>query len=330
MISWPDELIEVFDRSLTVTFTSVTKSGQPISTPLTPYLNRETNTLDVSTGLTYPTKAERTRNNPLVTLVYNDPIGLGISEPPVVVVEGHGAVRDSDLQGNLDRYIRLSSAKLPDAMKGQPKFILKRFPWYFSRIWIEITPIKITWWPRGDLTCPPKSWTTDLSDFPASDAKPLGANQAPWLEPPDDWKTQAEVAISRLGLRDLAFVDPNGQLFSLPVREVTRQISGFDFFVPPNFEIPNGSKASLVFHDHPERFTGQENRTFLGIIAPSSTRDPGRYSFEVTRLLADWSLPGNKLMAAKSFLSNGRKLAPRLKFEAQRRGQPIPKVRFPK
>ena len=43
---------------------------------------------------------------------------------------------------------------------------------------------------------------------------------------------------------------------------------------------------------------------------------------QVERALADWSLTGNRMQVAIGFLRKGRQLAPRLKTEAARRGQP--------
>ncbi len=329
MYPWPDELTEVFDKSLTVTFVSITKSGQPISVPLTPYVNPETNTLDVSTGLTYPAKAERARNNPCVSLLYSDPIGLSIDSPPVVLVQGHAAIRDNDLQANTDRYIKLSSMKLPESTKGQPKIVLQRLPWYFARIWIEITPIEIFWWPNHNMALPPQHWQCDTNQvLPSSDPPPQGSNLPAWLSQPTEWMQQADIAQAKLHLRDLSFVTQEGKIMSVPVQDVHQHAEGFSFELPKCIEPLPAGKATMTFHNHPVKFTGQENRTFLGAVESQLGQDTIICNFNVRKVLADWSLPGNRLTMAVSFLSKGRKLAPRLKLEAERRNQPIPKVRF--
>ena len=46
-------------------------------------------------------------------------------------------LRDADLQANTDRYVRLAMQKLPEATKGQPKFLLRRMRFYYARIWID-------------------------------------------------------------------------------------------------------------------------------------------------------------------------------------------------
>jgi hypothetical protein len=80
-------------------------------------------------------------------------------------------------------------------------------------------------------------------------------------------------------------------------------------------------------HSHAERFTGQENRTVIGTVARSE--GGGEVRFRAERALADWSLAGSRPRIALSFLNQGRRLAPRLAIEAQRRFQAVPTVRLP-
>ena len=116
-------------------------------------------TLDVSTGPTHPAKAERARGNPKVALLYSDPVGSGLEEAPVALVQGLATVRNADLQANTDRYVCLSLAKLRAVYEGQPRFVLRSLTcWYFARIWMEVTPMRILWWPLGRLGEPPRGW----------------------------------------------------------------------------------------------------------------------------------------------------------------------------
>jgi hypothetical protein len=78
-------------------------------------------------------------------------------------------------------------------------------------------------------------------------------------------------------------------------------------------------------HTHGEVFIGQENHSFVGTV----TLVDGGLDFHVERALADWSLAGGKAKVASGFLGARRRLAPRLRAEAQRRAQPVPTVRFP-
>ena len=83
--------------------------------------------------------------------------------------------------------------------------------------------------------------------------------------------------------------------------------------------------ACLTVHGHDEQFTKQENHTLVGTIGEGAQGPLLR----VERALADWSLTGNRAQVALGFMKKGRLLSPRLEGEAARRGQQVPRVRFP-
>jgi hypothetical protein len=322
--SWPAELSEVFERQLTCEYASLTRSGSPVTLPSTPYLGK--GTLDVSTGLTYPAKAERARRNPKVALLFADPIGAGTAELPVVLVQGHAAVRDANLQANTDRYARAALAKLPGATKGQPKFLLKRMKFYYARIWIEIVPLRISWWSDRTLASPSQTWqAVPGTTLPESDPEPSGRAPSPWLTPPSDWRPVAARALCELPFADLTYVDAGGYPVCIPVE--ASALAGDEVPLKIGVGAPElrAGRACLTVHGHDERFTTQENHTLIGALALGEDGPRVR----VERALADWSLTGNRLQSSLGFLRKGRMLSPRLKGEAARRGQPVPEVRLP-
>jgi hypothetical protein len=295
--------------------------------PVTPYVADNQTTLDVATGLTYPTKAERARRNPKVCLLYSDPLGTGLEHHPVVLVQGLATVRDTDLQANTDRYARLTLAKVPAAYKGQPKFMLRTLDWYFARIWVEVTPLRVWWWDSDTMTGEPGEWiATPETTAPPSDPAPPGKQPAAWLEPPTDWRTTARDAIPRLEQRSVAWVGADGFPLSVPVTRLEQTESGFRLQVGRHIPGTPAGPACVTVHTHPEVFTGQENHTFLGEIRSGSGEE---YEFTVERALADFSITGNRLVRSLGFLRKGRRLKPRVASEAARRGQPVPTVRLP-
>ena len=321
---WPVELGDVFEQALTCEYASLTGAGAPVTVPSTPYVGA--GTLDVSTGLAYPAKAERARRNPKVALLFADPIGTRSGELPVVLVQGHAAVRDTDLQANTDRYTRLAMAKLPAATKGQPRFLLKRMVFYYARIWIEIVPQRILWWESRDLASEPKTWRSDPSRLlPESDPPPTGRQPSAWLSPPSDWRVVAARALRELPFADLTFVDADGYPVCLPV--TAGELAGEEGPLARGAGAPElrAGPACLTVHGHDERFTTQENHTLIGSLA----HDHDGLRLQVERALADWSLTGNRAQIAIGFMRKGRMLTPRLSGEAARRGQPIPQVRLP-
>lgn len=321
---WPAEARQLFERAVTSEYATLNPAGVPLTYPVIPFLGEDGSTLDVSTGLTYPGKAERARSNPKVALLFSDPVGTGLQDPPVVLVQGLAAVRDADLQANTDRYMRESFRKLPEAYAGMPAFLLQRMPWYYARIWVLVTPLRMLIWPEGDLSRQPERWEAPTdTPIPTSDPAPPGQTPGAWTQGPADWRPGAVYALRHLGDPVLTVVGEDG--FPLPVRVrcITMVKDGFQFIPPEGFPgVPSG-KACLTFHTHPERFTAQHNLVFSGHIDPQG-------NFTTHRQLGDWSLNGTRLQALATFLRNGRILTPRLQAEARRRGQKVPVVRLPK
>ena len=323
----PSGVWQVLDRSITVEYTSLTRAGAPVMVPVTPYVSDDRTTLDVATGLTYPTKAERARRNPKVSLLYSDPLGSGLVQPPVVLVQGLATVRDTDLQANTDRYARLVMAKTPAAFKGQPRFLLRTLDWYFARIWVHVTPLRVCWWDSETMTSEPGQWVAlPETVAPPSDPAPPGKQPGAWLEPPSDWRTTARDVIPRLDQWSLAWVGADGFPLSVPVTGLDQTETGFRLQIGGHLPGTPAGPACLTVHSHPEVFTGQENQTFLGEVGVGSSE---AYDFVVERALADFSITGNKVVRSLGFLRKGRSLKPRLAAEAARRGQPVPSVRLP-
>lgn len=323
---WPAVALEMFERAITVEYTSLTRAGAPIMMPLTPFLGEDRLTVDVSTGLTYPTKAERARRNPKVSLLFSDPVGSGLPNPPIVLVQGLATVCDRDIQANTDRYVRVALAKLPAAYRGVPPFILRRLTGYFARIWIKVTPTQIWWWESASLDQPPKQWTAPATTMaPPSDLAPPGKQPAAWLEPPTDWRALAERATSQLHHRDVAWVDSNGFPLSVPVLDAQRSDNGFRLRLGDHVPATPDGPACLTFHDHQEVFTGQENHTFIGTV----TSEGGDCVFAVEKALAGFSLAGSRFKRTVYFLNSVRRLSPRVASEAARRSQPVPTIHLP-
>jgi hypothetical protein len=320
--AWPEALMPLFEGAITVEYTSLTAAGRPITVPITPYLKPDARTLDVSTGLTYPAKAERARRNRRVSLLFADPVGSGLFDPPVVLVQGLATVRDADLQANTDRYVRETLAKLPAAFKGQPRFMLRRLNWYFARIWIEVTPTRMWWWPSKALDQEPSTWLAPAGTLaPPSDPAPPGKQPPAWLDPPRDWRTVARHAVAHLEQRDLSWVGEDGSPLDVPVLELEELPDGFGIRLGQHLPAAPRGPACLTFHTHSSAFTNQENHTFVGEVSEAGV-------FRVERLLGDVSLTGNKLSLGLGFLAKGRRLSPRLRSEAARRRQPVPTIRF--
>ena len=325
--SYPPHLAPVFEKFITCEYASFTRTGEPIAMPVTPYVGAA-GTLDISTGLTYPTKAERARRNPAVALLFSDAKGSGLTAAPTVLVQGRAAVRDHDLQANTDRYMRESARKLPAATAGTPPFMLRNMAYYFARIWVEVTPARVLWWSAGELDNPPQIWEAPADTvYPASDPVPAGKAPSAWKDNPSDWRAGAQRAVHALGLPVLTVAGAEGYPYLMRAQRVTLNDTGFALEMPRGMTWPANGPACLTFHYHPEVFTGQENMLFVG----QAQQDGAAVTFTVKRRIGDWSAGGdNRLLGLWSFISAGFRLRPRVREEAARRGQPVPKVNLPR
>ena len=323
---WPAELSRVVERSVTVELSTLTRSGRPVTAPTTPYLGAGGRTIDVSTGLSYPAKAERARRDPRVALLFADPVGPGMDDAPVVLVQGLASVRDGDLQANTDRYVARSTAKLPETTKGRPRFVLRRMGWYYARIWIEVTPVHVWWWPGRDLGEAPRQWhAPEDTAAPPSDPAPPGAAPPAWIAPRGDWRPLLADALGRLPLADLTVVADDGFPLCLPAHRAELVDDGVSVHLGPGAPVRAPGPACLTVHGHDPLFRNQENHTVVGALE----RAGEGWLLRVERALGDWSLAGGSLRMSIGFLSKGPALRRRLRAEAARRDQPVPAVRFP-
>jgi hypothetical protein len=96
-----DRVPHLVDSTWAHEFASRKRGGRPITTSLTPFSGDDGRTIDVNTGLAHPWKTERARNNLQVCLLYSEPKGSLIENPPVILVYGHTPVYDSDLPAPL-------------------------------------------------------------------------------------------------------------------------------------------------------------------------------------------------------------------------------------
>lgn len=325
-MNWPVELHPLFASALTCEFATLTRRQLPITHPLIPYVGENALTLDVSTALASPAKAERARLNPRVALLFSDPSGCRLPDVPVALVSGLATVRDADLQKNTDHYVQLSLAKNPAVFQGVPAWFLRRLDWYFARIWIEVTPLRILWWPGGDTQKEPRIWHAPAEIQPPSPDPPPAHELAMATSSGSvAWRKTAVYALHKLGQPILTTVDAAG--FPLPLRA----LNAFPSKEGVRLHMPSGTSpvipgpACLTFHTHPKVLFGQENKSFLGYVTSTQERE---VHFAVERLLPDWSYPGWRLPAAVAFLRSGWHLAPKLKVEAARRGQAVPIVRL--
>ena len=142
---------DAFERFITCELTTVDADKQPITWPVTPYYRQGGPTIDVTTGLGYPKKADDARRHPRIALLFSDPTGSGLEGGQRVLVQGTATVDDEDLKANARALHAASPAvKLPATKKMYPpKPIRGMFNWYYARIYIKVRPERVFVWPGG-------------------------------------------------------------------------------------------------------------------------------------------------------------------------------------
>jgi hypothetical protein len=291
----PDEVQQVFHRFVTTEYTTLDPRGQPITWPVIPYCRPGEPTIDVTTGLGYPKKANDARANPQVAVLFSDPTGCGLDDPPAVLVQGTADVDDRDLEANRRRYERESLEKLPGASSVMPPRPLRRlFDWYFSRIYVRVRPERVYVWPRGDMTAGPELLGAHMEEVRSGHSEepehghvdPQGGRAA-WDERIDEMGSRYETAV-------LSLVAPDGFPFSVrvPIRpdrpanliRVERAAEGAP--LQPGL-------ACLTAHDHAPDFSWQRNFQVRGDLV----LDERGWAVAPHRLIGGFELPPSSALA---------------------------------
>jgi len=95
--SLPTEVQQVFDRFRTTAYTTLDSQGQPVCWPATPSYEPGDPCIDVRTAPGDSEDARDVRANPKVALLFSEPAGSGLDDPPQVLIQGTAAVADDDL-----------------------------------------------------------------------------------------------------------------------------------------------------------------------------------------------------------------------------------------
>ena len=213
----PLDVQRVFESFLTTEFTTIDRRGQPITWPVTPYYQPGGPCISVTTGIGFPKKAHDAARNPMVSLLFSDPTGSGFAHAPMVLVQGTAEVDERDLDANRERYARDSAAKLS---AGSPTTQMqRRFPWYFTRIYMHVRPERVYAWPDCDPTREPVLLDSHMEEVRSGhDEEPDAPHSAP-DGGGGSWESRMDELGGHYDSAVLSFVAPDGFPFSvrLPV-----------------------------------------------------------------------------------------------------------------
>jgi Pyridoxamine 5'-phosphate oxidase len=316
----PTEVQQVFDRFVTTEFTTVDRLGQPITWPLTPYYRPGGPCIDVTTGLGYPKKAKDARANPKVSLLFSDPTGCGMDNPPQVLMQGTAAVDDRDLDANRERYRREIGEKLP-GMKNEmpPKVFDRLLGWYLTRIYIKVRPERVYVWRDADVAREPELFDAHMEEVRSGhDEEPAAAHAgtegggAAWDERMDELGARYPDAV-------VSLVAPDGFPFSvrLPIdvdRDAHRiRLGGAPVGVPWQPGL-----ACVTAHDHPPDFKWQRNFQVRGDLV----EEDGAWAVIPHKLVGGFELPpGSLLQRVRLNMAKMRRYRRTAKRELAERGR---------
>ncbi|HEV3228596.1 MAG TPA: pyridoxamine 5'-phosphate oxidase family protein [Solirubrobacteraceae bacterium] len=293
--SLPPVIQDVFARFITTEYTTVDASEQPIAWPVTPYYRPGGPTIDITTGLGYPKKANDARANPKVALLFSDPTGCGVPDPPMVLVQGTAEVNDHDLVANRERYAHESAVKLPGAQSLQPPAPMRRFfSWYYTRIYVHVRPERIYVWPQADIAVEPLLYGSHMEEVRSGHSEEA---DLPHAEPEGGaatWDARVAELGSRYTSAALAFVAPDG--FPFTVRVAVRAD-------PANRRVriaalPTGTPivagpGCLTAHDHAPDFRWQRNFQIRGDLQ----QDDQGWWLSPHRLVGGFEMPPTSTLA---------------------------------
>ena len=302
---WPQSVVDLTQSVTRAEYATLSAAGVPVDTPVAIFPSEGLASFDLTTGLSYPAKAERARRNPRTSLLFE-----GRPDEPVVLIQGFASVRDRDLQANVLRYLAEVGYTLP----LDPTWELARQAvWYWTRILVEIRPARVLWWSTpAAMADAPSRWDAPAGTvYPPSDPAPGGVASKPatW-EQPASWRDLAQHALARNTSGHLSLVDADG--FPLTVRAVSiaQEAEGFRLGLPAGLPLSVTGKASLTFN-------GIE--TFIGAMsAPDFLR--------VDRTLPIFPMTADTRQLWQPSPHTRDELMKRLIEETQRRGQPIPQI----
>jgi hypothetical protein len=281
----PADLQAVFDRFITTEYVTIDGRGQPIAWPVTPYPHDDGGTcIDVTTGLGYPKKARDAQRNPNVALLFSDPTGSGLEDPPMVLVQGIARVDEQDLEANAKRYMREGAQKLPKAYEKMPPAPMHRFlRWYLDRIYIHVKPERILVWRNGDIAAEP----TVIGELPAGEppAQPPAGGAGTWEPRIEQLGTTYPTAV-------LAFVGPDG--FPVAVRVPVQADAGASLIrvtaTPTGIPLAPG-RACLTAHAHGPEFEWQLNFQVRGDLVDTGDG----WALSPRKLVGGFEIPKSQL-----------------------------------
>lgn len=158
MIELPQWVEQVLDRYWSAEVTTLAPGG-PVTFPMFAFYEKETGRIIITSSVAFPQKVFNLKRTPFISLLYSYPVGSGIEENHVVLVQGETRVLDEDFEANFKIFLSL----LPRWKEREPWIMAvlnsslwrRLYRYYLTRVIVEVYPVRIMAWEKGILSRPP-------------------------------------------------------------------------------------------------------------------------------------------------------------------------------
>jgi hypothetical protein len=153
----PHEIEAVIREYYTCEFTTINKHGYPVTWPTLPYYHQSEGQIIITASIAFPVKAYNARRHPRVSVLFSDPTGSQLIDPPAVLIQGDATVIEVVDNPPWSREIfKTSLRRQPDSRSYiQNPLIRRMFGFYYQRIAMLVQPRRILAWPHRDFGIPP-------------------------------------------------------------------------------------------------------------------------------------------------------------------------------
>lgn len=155
----PPEVARVFRAFRSAEVSTLAKDGTPLAWPLVVLYQPERGRFLTTTSIALPQKAFNARRDGRVGILYSNPTGSGLTDPPAVLVQGDATVAgeialwDEDLR----ELWKTLAMRQPAANVYASNWPMRKImDFYYMRLKIAVVPRRICWWPEGDFSRAPR------------------------------------------------------------------------------------------------------------------------------------------------------------------------------
>jgi hypothetical protein len=152
----PEPVREVLVRFLTAEFTTIGKDGTPVTWLVTVQHQEDEGTFLLCTSIGYPGKVFNIRRDNRVSLSYSEATGSGLTDPPLVVVQGYATVDEeirTSMEGYEDFWVETIMGPQPNSKMISSNPVMRWYmDFYYMRHYITVKPTRFSWWPQADYT----------------------------------------------------------------------------------------------------------------------------------------------------------------------------------